>query len=338
MTEVRGGSRWSLALLYSRTTTRWVTPTGYAERVIDLHTHSSFSDGSDSPTDLAEKAHRLGISAISLTDHDTTASHDEMQAACDERGLELVPGIELSLVDDHYPRVKGTETSPRSIHVLAYYLPLDAESPVQQKIRSFRDDRISRNTQLLALLNEQGFEKITWDYVRGLAKADDSIGRPHFAQAMFDLHPEIVGEKNDQSWNALFVEWLGNNGKAYIPRDTMSVGDFVEVAKGSGTVFSVAHPLVNYLDNTTPESIQSKIPSILGSLKERGVAGVEAYYGGTNQETRSLMIKLTRDAGMIPTGGSDYHGSYKEDVKLGFGKSGDLRVPDEVLERIKAAR
>jgi len=333
------GRKWrDVAPVYSRTTTRWVTPTGYAERVIDLHTHSSFSDGSDSPTVLAEKAHKLGISAIALTDHDTTASHDEMRTACEGLGLELVPGVELSLVDDLYSRVRDGVSSPRSVHVLAYYLPLDPESPVQKALASFREDRVNRNRQLVALLNEQGFEKLTFAYVEALAKSEDSIGRPHFAQAMFDLHPEIVGEKNDQTWGSLFVEWLGNNGKAYIPRQTMTVSAFVEIAKGTGTVFSIAHPLVNYLDNVTPEAIQTQMPKIMGSLKQRGFAGVEAYYGGTNEETRLLMVKLTREAGMIPTGGSDYHGSYKEDVQLGFGRSGDLRVPNDVLDRIKAAR
>lgn len=327
-----------MALVYSRTTPRDLTPTGYAERVIDLHTHSSFSDGSDTPAELAEKASKLGISAIALTDHDTTASHEEMKTACQSLGLELVPGVELSLVDDQFSRVRDGKSTPRGVHVLAYYLPLEPESPVQQQLRAFREDRINRNRQLVALLNEQGFENITLEYVQKLAKGEDSVGRPHFAQAMFDLHPEIVGEKNDETWGAVFRDWLGNNGKTYVPRQTMTVTDFVEVAEGSGTVFSIAHPLVNYLDNVTPEAIQTQMPKVLGSLKERGFAGVEAYYGGTNQETRSLMLKLTRDVGMIPTGGSDYHGSYKEDVLLGFGRSGDLRVPDEVLDRIKAAR
>ena len=80
------------------------------------------------------------------------------------------------------------------------------------------------------------------------------------------------------------------------------------------------------------------MPTILASLRERAVAGVEAYYGGTSAATRALMVKLARDAGLIPTGGSDYHGFFKEDVSLGFGHSGDLRVPDEVLAEIKAAR
>jgi hypothetical protein len=96
--------------------------------------------------------------------------------------------------------------------------------------------------------------------------------------------------------------------------------------------------LLNYLPDYTPASIEREMPAILASLRERGVQGVEAYYGGTSEPVRALMVKLARDAGLIPTGGSDYHGLFKEDVSLGVGRSGDLRVPDEVLEELKAAR
>jgi hypothetical protein len=155
---------------------------------------------------------------------------------------------------------------------------------------------------------------------------------------MFELHPEIVGERTDESWNRIFVDWLGNGGRAYIPKTDMAIEEFVQAAQGSETVFSIAHPLVNYLDNITHDTIERTMPRIMGTLRERGFAGVEAYYGGTDAATRALMVKLTRDAHMIPTGGSDYHGYYKEDVSLGVGRSGDLRVPEEILDELKAAR
>ena len=155
---------------------------------------------------------------------------------------------------------------------------------------------------------------------------------------MFELHPEIVGERTDDSWNRIFVDWLGNTGRAYIPKTSMPIEQFVGAATGSGTVFSIAHPLVNYVNDLSDSAIEASMPRVMASLRERGFRGIEAYYGGTNQATRSLMAKLTRDAGMIPTGGSDYHGHYKEDVSLGVGRSGDLRVPDEILDELKAAR
>jgi predicted metal-dependent phosphoesterase TrpH len=306
--------------------------------VIDLHTHSSFSDGSDTPAELARKAHDVAISAIALTDHDTTASHDEMADACEHHGIELVAGTEVSLRDDALDRIgPDGARGARNVHVLAYFVPLDPAHPFQQKLADLRHDRDVRNRQLVELLQELGFERITLEYLTEMTGSVDSIGRPHFARAMFELHPEIVGERDDESWNRIFVDWLGSGGRAYIPKTDMTIEQFVEAARGSSTVFSIAHPLVNYLDAITHQAIEATMPGVMASLRERGFKGVEAYYGGTDETTRALMVKLTRDAGLIPTGGSDYHGYYKEDVSLGVGRSGDLRVPDEILDELKAA-
>ena len=306
--------------------------------MIDLHTHSSFSDGSDSPSELAQKAHEIGLSAISLTDHDTTDSYPEMAAACAGHGIELVAGVEVSLRENEFPMIRDGHRMPRSIHMLGYFLPLEPTHPLQLKLAELRGDREVRNALLVDALQAHGFERLTFDYLVGLAGKRDSIGRPHFARAMFELHPEIVGERTDESWNRLFIEWLGTGGLAYIPKTSIPLEDFIDSAKGSGAVFSIAHPLVNYLDNITSSAAQATMPRVMASLRERGVRGIEAYYGSNDNKMRSLMVKLTRDAGMIPTGGSDYHGSYKEDIALGFGRTGDLRVPDEVLDELKAAR
>ncbi|HTB09685.1 MAG TPA: PHP domain-containing protein [Acidimicrobiales bacterium] len=305
--------------------------------MIDLHTHSTFSDGSDTPSELAAKAHALGLRAISLTDHDSTNSYREMELATSEYGIELVAGVEVSLRDDEFPMNRGERTAPRSVHMLAYFLPLTPEHPLQQKLAKLRRDRDVRNLELVELLQKEGFDQLTLEYLIAMSGNLHSIGRPHFARAMFELHPEIVGERTDESWNRIFVEWLGTGGRAYIPKTSMPIEDFVDAAEGSSTVFSIAHPLVNYIDDLTSRSIEQVMPRVMASLRERGVKGIEAYYGGTNDATRQLMVKLTRDAGMIPTGGSDYHGHYKEDVALGVGRSGDLRVPDEILDELKAA-
>lgn len=307
--------------------------------MIDLHTHSNFSDGSDPPARLAQRAHEVGLRAISLTDHDTTASHDEMAAACAHWGLELVPGVEISLLDTTFTRTRADGgTVARGVHMLAYYLPLASEHPVQRLLARLRQDRRQRNDRLVRRLQELGFTRLTSENVAAHAANDEGVGRPHFAAAMFELHPEIVGPRTPESWSRLFDDWLGSSGRAYVAKTDVTIEDFIDVARGSGTVFSVAHPLLNYLPDYSAASIVERIPAILASLRERGVAGVEAYYGGTSEATRSLMVKLTRDAGLIATGGSDYHGLFKQDVSLGVGHSGDLRVPDEVLDEIKAAR
>jgi predicted metal-dependent phosphoesterase TrpH len=307
-------------------------------RVIDLHTHSSFSDGSDTPGELAVKARAIGLSAIALTDHDSTASHVQMADACAREGIELVSGVEVSLRDSANPVRREGEQRARNIHVLAYFVPFEPDHPLQRQLASLRHDRDVRNRRLVSLLQEKGFTSLTLDYLAAISGNVESIGRPHFARAMFELHPEIVGARTDENWQAVFTDWLGSTGQAYIPKTSMPLEQFVAAAAGSNTVFSIAHPLVNYVDETSASTIEQSMPRIMASLRERGVNGIEAYYGSTNEAMRALMVKLTRDAGMIPTGGSDYHGHYKEDVALGFGRSGDLRVPDEVLDELKAAR
>ncbi|MGH3733048.1 MAG: PHP domain-containing protein [Acidimicrobiales bacterium] len=306
--------------------------------MIDLHTHSTFSDGSDTPSELAAKAHRLGLHAISLTDHDSTRSFTEMDIATSEYGIELIPGVEVSLRDNEFPMMRGDREVPRNVHVLAYFLPMTPAHPLQQELARLRHDRDVRNLELVSLLQQKGFDELTLDYLTEISGNVHSIGRPHFARAMFELHPEIVGQRTDERWNRLFVEWLGSTGFAYIPKTSMPIEQFVDAAKGSSTVFSIAHPLVNYVGDMSSAAIETTMPRVLASLRERGFKGVEAYYGGTNEATRQLMVKLTRDAGMIPTGGSDYHGHYKEDVSLGVGRSGDLRVPDEIIDELKSAR
>lgn len=316
-----------------------MTRAQYADSVIDLHTHSNFSDGSDSPAELAAHAARLGLGAIALTDHDTTASHDEMATACALHGVELVPGVEISLLDTVFPRHDDRdEPHPRGVHVLAYFVPLDDENPVQRVLARLRRDRAERNERLVRRLRDLGFTRLSLEVVTARAANAEGVGRPHFAAAMFELHPEIVGERTPESWSRLFVDWLGTSGRAYVPKTTLTLESVVEQARGSGTVFSIAHPLLNYLPDYTPSSIEAHMPRILASLRDRGLTGVEAYYGGTTAATRALMVKLTRDAGLIPTGGSDYHGLFKHDVSLGVGHSGDLRVPDEVLDELRAAR
>jgi len=310
----------------------------YAAGVIDLHTHSSYSDGSDTPTQLARQAHELGISVIALTDHDTTSSHEEMRAACDEWGIEYITGVEISLRDNEFPRRRGDEITARNVHVLAYFPPLAPEHPLQKRLTDLRHGRDQRNQKLVRLLQGYGFERLSFEYLTTLARSAYSVGRPHFAQAMFDLHPEIVGEQNEENWRRVFADWLGTSGKAYLPKSDMSIEDFTAAAEGSRTVFSIAHPLINYLDDGDGATIEATMPRVLSSLRERGFKGVEAYYGASSPEVRALMVKLTRDAGMIPTGGSDYHGTFKENVALGRGLTGDLRVPAEVVDELKAAR
>ena len=188
-------------------------------------------------------------------------------------GLELVTGVEVSLRDTEFPRARDGVTKPRNVHVLAYFLPLDAEHPLQKKLASLRHDRDTRNHELVNVLQEKGFEDLTLAYLTEMTGNVDSIGRPHFARAMIDLHPELVGEQNEDTWNRVFIDWLGTDGAAYVSKTSMPIEEFVDAAKGSGTVFSIAHPLVNYVDEVNPTSIETTMPRVMASLRERGFAG-----------------------------------------------------------------
>jgi hypothetical protein len=307
--------------------------------VIDLHTHSLFSDGSEHPRRIAEQASALGLRAIALTDHDTTASHDEMAAACADLELELVNGVEVSLRDDAHQRAdRDGVLGPINIHLLAYFCPVDPASALQRELADLRVDRRNRNLALVELLVSLGFTRLTYDYVVALSGTEESVGRPHFARAMSELHPEIVGEPGDATTMSIFADWLGQGGRAYIPKTSKTIEEFVRAGAHDGVVFSIAHPLVNYLTSSSRDQIASTMPAVLASLRDRGVLGVEAHYGGTDLATRQLMVSIARDVGMIPTGGSDFHGSYKADVALGTGRHGDLCVPDSVLDELKNAR
>ena len=301
--------------------------------MIDLHTHSHFSDGSDSPTELARNAASIGITTISLTDHDTTESHSEMAVACASEGLELIAGVEVSLKD---PLSLGPDGVAINVHVLGYFMPTDPTSASQRLLVQLREDRERRNRELVGLLQSLGFTRLTLQYVVALARNVQSVGRPHFARAMCELHPEIVGNFSDGTVNQIFVDWLGKGGRAYLPKTELTIEEFTTACSLDGAICSIAHPLVNYVKGASRDEIATAMPNILHGLRSQGIRGVEAYYGSTDEETRSLMVTLGRRCGLVPTGGSDYHGSYKNDVTLGFGKSGDLRVPNEVLDELKA--
>lgn len=308
--------------------------------MIDLHMHSNFSDGSDDPEVLAMAARKAGLSTIALTDHDTTDSHERMAAACAAEGIELIPGVEVSLTDPTATKVRedGSVEKSVSVHVLAYFVPLDSEHPFQQKLVQLRNDRRKRNISLISLLHDHGFTRLDYEEILQRAKSEYSVGRPHFAQAMFDFHPEIVGEQTSENWQRLFNEWLGQGGKAYLRKTELTISSFVEAGRGSGVVFSIAHPTLNYFgQSVSDQEIVERFPGILASLHSQGVMGVECFYGSWPERRRQLLLSLARNEGMIPTGGSDYHGTVKKNVRIGRGLEGDLHVPDLVLEELRAA-
>jgi hypothetical protein len=295
--------------------------------VIDLHCHSSCSDGTDAPERLAELAAAAGLSAVALTDHDTIQGFEGFSVACLERGIRPIRGTEISCLEDG-----------RSTHVLCYFVSDDTGSELHQLLDTLFDDRARRNELLFARLAELGYDRATPEEVaRTAGSGDTALGRPHFAEALARLYPEQFPTRQ-----SVFDGLLGTSGAAYIQKAHVSVAEASAVAARDGALTVLAHPLITLLsdvqgDDRTLRVIEQRLDPVLERLRLSGLSGVECYYSRHDEWETELLVELTRRHDLVPTGGSDYHGLNKPDLSLGTG-SGRLRVPDEVLEELETRR
>ena len=279
--------------------------------MIDLHTHSDRSDGSEAPERIVEMAHEVGCSAVALTDHDTFAGLARAQVRADELGIRLVPGCEVSCV----PVAGG------GVHVLVYFVE-DTESPLGLELDRLRDDRSTRNHALAERLQELGVP-VTVEMAATHAGTVEGMGRPHFAQAMVDVGAVA-------SLDEAFERYLGNGGLAYVPKGRLTVADVCRLARASGGVAVLAHPHTLGLEGDA-------LAAAVSQMAEDGLTGLEAVYGRYSPRQRTDTANLARRFGLVPTGGSDFHGATKPDLFVGTG-TGDLKVPDRVLDQLEAAR
>jgi hypothetical protein len=279
--------------------------------VIDLHTHSTVSDGTDAPARVVELANEAGCSAVALTDHDSFAGLPEARARAEALGIRLVPGCEVSCL----PSPAGG-----GVHVLVYFVD-DPAGPLGRELAVLRTERAGRNQALLERLQELGVA-ITWEQVVARAGSADGVGRPHFAQAM--VAAGAVADTDEA-----FAVWLSNGGRAYVPKARLTVADVVELARASGGVASLAHP---YTTGLTGRALADWV----AEQAAVGLVGLESYCGVASPASRRTMVDLARRLGLVPTGGSDYHGANKA-VAVGTG-DGTLSVPNGVLVELEAAR
>jgi predicted metal-dependent phosphoesterase TrpH len=278
--------------------------------VIDLHTHSICSDGTDPPEQIPELAVAAGCSAVALTDHDTLAGIGRARTRARDLGVELVAGCEVSC------RYRGT-----SAHVLVYFVE-DGEGPLQEELGRLRKDRVARNRRLAARLQELGIP-ITYDDIVGAAAAEESAGRPHVAAL-------LVQHGVAESIPDAFDRWLGEGQPAYVPKARVTPAEIAVAAHASGGVAVLAHPLTLGLD-------MPSLDGVAADLAAAGFAGMEAYYGRYTLIERAELVSIARRNGLVPTGGSDYHGTVKADLWVGKG-DGDLSVPDDVLYELRERR
>ncbi|MFG2945253.1 PHP domain-containing protein [Streptomyces adustus] len=255
---------------------------------IDLHCHSTASDGTDSPAELVRGAAAAGLDVVALTDHDTTRGYAEAIAAL-PRGLTLVTGAELSC------RVDGV-----SMHMLAYLF--DPEEPALLAERELvRDDRVPRAQGMIAKLNELGVP-VSWEQVARIA-GDGSVGRPHVATALVELG--VVPSVGD----AFTQDWLADGGRAFVQKHETDPFEAIRLVKGAGGVTVFAHPAAAKRGRTVPEST-------IAELAAAGLDGIEVDHMDHDEDTRVRLRGLAADLGLLVTGSSDYHGSRKT-VALG---------------------
>ena len=276
---------------------------------VDLHTHSNASDGTDEPADVIRAAAAAELSAVALTDHDNLGGIAEASQAAAAAGIELVAGTELSV-----------DWPDGAMHMLVYFLE-PRPGPLQDRLKAIQDGREDRNRRVVIALNDLGID-ITYDEVATEA-GGKGIGRPHVAAVL--VRTGVVPDMQ-----AAFDEYLSAGRPAYQERLRLDHAEAARLAVASGAVPVVAHP------HTIGVSADD-YEQAFGRLAEAGVLGVECYYPEYEPETREHLVRLTRAVGLVPTGGSDYHGTYRPDIDIGTGR-GDLEVPDDVLEEVRGLR
>lgn len=250
---------------------------------IDLHAHSTASDGTDTPAELVCNAAGAGLDVVALTDHDTVAGYREAIAALPQ-GLTLVTGAELSC------RLDGI-----GMHMLAYLF--DPEEPELFRERELvRDDRTPRAQAMIGKLQGLGVD-ITWEQVARIA-GEGSVGRPHIAAALVELG--VVRTVSD----AFTADWLADGGRAYAEKHELDPFDAIRLVKAAGGVTVFAHPAAVKRGTCVPESA-------IAALASAGLDGIEVDHMDHDDATRARLRGLAADLGLLTTGSSDYHGSRK---------------------------
>jgi 3',5'-nucleoside bisphosphate phosphatase len=287
--------------------------------VIDLHCHTTVSDGGDSPTELVGKAAAAGLSAIAVTDHDNDSGCDEAVAAGVAAGVEVIRGVEISCdVDDLTARGLSPRSRP-TMHLLGYFIP-DTPNPLSTGLAELQHARADRNQLMVDKLNEVGVE-ITFEEVETEAGGPGAqIGRPHFANVM--VRKGVVPD-----FQTAFDEYLAKGAKAYLGRKLYKPVEALELMITSGVVPVLAHPHTLQLD-------EGELDRFVTDLLEAGLQGIEGYHGDRTLEEQQGIRDLAKRHGLVVTGGSDYHGDMVPDRSLPGGKSG-ITVPDSVLRDLK---
>ena len=279
--------------------------------MIDLHSHSTFSDGSLTPEQLVREAERAQLSALALTDHDSIIGLERFMAACSKSTVRGVPGVEISV---------DCNPSDATMHILGYFID-PANAQLNEHINRLRDGRQHRNEEILKRLNAMGL-MLNMNEISAFA-GENNVGRLHFAQA-------LMARGYVRNTHEAFDKYLARGKSGYANRLRFKPIGGVEMIRQSGGIAVLAHPFTLNLG-------KQALADCVGKLAQAGLQGIEIYYPQHSPKMVRQYLDLAKQFHLIATGGTDFHGTPMPDIKLGRG-FGALNVPNAVLEQLDALR
>jgi len=277
---------------------------------IDLHTHSSYSDGSLSPRQLVQLAKKKRLRAIALTDHDTVAGVEEALEAGNELGVEVVPGVEISA---QYP--------PGTMHILGYYLHT-SHPELLGALKKLQQARAARNPKIIERLQALGLEITTTEV---LDLSGGQVGRPHIAKA-------LVNKGYVSTIDEAFSRYLKKGAVAYVEKFRFPPEEAIAMIRRAGGIAVLAHPFTLGMDN--PDELALLVRGLAGM----GLEGIEVFYPGHTEEMVVLYEDVAKRLGLVCTGGSDFHGNFRDHSHLGnniLGKDLEYKILQVLRERLQ---
>lgn len=279
--------------------------------LIDLHAHTTASDGTLSPAELIALAYECQLAALAITDHDTFDGYEEAVPLA-AAGLNLVRGIELN------SRLNFSNKELRNVHLLGYWPSYPPSPEFTTWLQNEREDRRDRNRKLVRALQKRGVD-ITLEEVE--ARGRSLTGRVHFARALID-------KGYARNHEDAFRRYLGETAPSYIERQSETTENAIRKIRDSGGIPTLAHPVRLGLDRDQQREV-------LTHLKQAGLLALEIYHSEHPAEMQAHYRQLAAELDLLPTGGSDFHGAPKPDIQLGTGLNGNLRIPMEFLDRMR---
>jgi hypothetical protein len=276
---------------------------------VDLHTHTTASDGTHTPQQLVARAAKLAVKSIGVTDHDSTAGVAEAQAAGARLGVEVIPGVEIN-----------TDVPGAEAHLLGYFMDPNHEE-LNAELARIREGRIGRARKMAETLTQMG-APVRFERILEIA-GEGSVGRPHVAQALREAgHVASFGEA--------FEKYIGRDSPAYVERMKFTPAEACELIRRAGGVPVLAHPV--FFDKHGAIKSAFDLEAMLAETIAAGLQGIEAYYPGYDAVTVERLLSIARRHGLVVTGGTDFHGSKPNEPDLG-----SVYVPRKVVRRLREA-